>query len=351
MTALRDGAGLTGVLGTWTRAWADLELAPWRNRGLTQAAVSAAIDLGVAKHGAMFRYDVCDGEVICRPKTPYEIGPGVDDAIIDMVRRRADAYRELLQSSLSGRLSRRNFTLGLEVSDMPSSYSGVPLFSFQKRRGDANLLLPDIDLLQFGYFEHDSWCDATPYRDKWNRAIFVGSTTGETLTLEKVEALATPRLRAAQAFKASRRVVFKLPNVVQCESEEAAAAVRALDVGGDYVPWSEQMRYRHILSIDGNGATCSRVAIALQSNSTLLKYDSDHELFYFKGLKPWVHYVPIAEDGDVEAAVADSGRRPHRYARIARAGRRFFERHLGRIPCRRYVTALLEGYVDLLDGG
>ena len=351
MEPLSDGAPLTSLLATSAKVWADLELAPWRRQGLTQEAVSTAIDLGVATHGAMFRYDVHAGEVICRPKTPYQIGPGVDQAVIDMVQGRAAAYRELLQGSLSSRLTQRDFALGIELSDMPSSNPAVPLFSFQKRRGAANLLLPDIDLLQFGYFEHDSWCDATLYRDKWNKAIFIGSTTGEMLTLERVLALATPRLRAAQAFKASRRVIFRLPNVVQCESEEAAAAVRALDVGGDYVPWSEQMRYRHILSIDGNGATCSRVAIALRSNSTLLKYDSDHELFYFKGLKPWVHYVPIAEDGDVEAAVADSGRRPHRYARIARAGRRFFERHLGRIPCRRYVTALLEGYVDLLDGG
>ena len=299
----------------------------------------------------MFRYDVRDGEVTCRPKAPYEIGPGVDDAIIDMVNQRAEAYRALLQSSLSGRLSRRDFALGVEVSDIPPACPGLPFFSFQRRRGETNLLLPDVDLLAFGYFEHASWRDGAAYRDKFNRAIFVGSTTGETLTLEKVEALATPRLRAAQAFKDSRRVVFKLPNVVQCDSEEAAAAVRAMDVGEGFVPWSEQMRYRHILSMDGNGATCSRVAIALHSNSTLLKYDSDYQLFYFKGLRPWVHFVPIERDADVEAVVADSGRHPLRYARLARAGRRFFRQHLSRTACRRYVAALLEGYADMLDGG
>ncbi len=333
------------------QAWAALELAPWRGQGLTHAGVGAAIDLAADQPGALFRYDVRGGAVTCRPKTAAEVGPNAETAIVEMVNSRAQSYRELLQASLYGGGVRRDFALAIDVSDLPPTCPGLPLFAFQKRRHETNLLLPDIDLLEFDYFEHRHWRDRGRYRDKRNQAIFVGSTTGETLTLDKVQALATPRLRAAHAFKTSPQVIFRLPNVVQCDSEETAAAVRAMGFGDAFISWPDQLRHRHILSIDGNGATCSRVAIALHSNSTLLRYESDYELFYFKGLEPWVQFVPISAEGDVEAVVADSEARPRRYARLARAGRRFFHDHLRRTACRRYVAALLRGYVDMLDRG
>ncbi len=336
---------------TLARTWAAQELAPWRGQGLTSAGVTAAIDSAVAAHGSMFRYDVYGGQVTCRPKTPAEIGLEAEPAILGLVGKRAEAYRRLLQDSLPPGAAGRDFSLAVELSDLPPACPGLPFFAFQKRRGEPCLLLPDVDLLEFDFFDHRTWIDRLSYRRKRNQAIFVGSTTGETLTLEKVAALATPRLRAAQAFRDSSRVVFKLPNVVQCDTGETAAAVKALGFGEDFVSWREQLGYRHILSMDGNGATCSRVAIALLSRSTLLRYGSEYELFYFKGLKPWVHFIPIARDAEVEAIVADSAENPRRYARLAREGRRFFRRHLRRAPCRRYVAALLQGYVEMLDEG
>ena len=342
---------LRGAYRGPAQAWAAQELAPWRGRGLTHGGVGAKIDAAVAGHGAMFRYDVSGGVVTCRPKAPAEIEPVIDPAILDLVQKRADAYRELLQTSLPAAAADLDFSLAVELSDLPPDCPGLPFFAFQKRRGETSLLLPDVDLLEFDYFDHRTWIDRTRYRAKRNQAIFVGSTTGETLTLEKVAALATPRLRAASAFRDSPWVVFRLPNVVQCDTEETASAVRALGFGEGFVSWPEQLRYRHILSIDGNGATCSRVAIGLLSRGTLLRYGSDYELFYFKGLKPWVHFVPIACDADVEAVVLDSAENPRRYARLAREGRRFFRQHLRRIPCRRYVAALLQGYVEMLDEG
>ena len=278
-----------------------------------------AIDAAAARHGAMFRYDVRGGQVTCRGKAPHQIEPSLDEAILKMVEGRTRAYRDLLQASLRRSGLRRDFSLGIDVSDVPAAHPGIPFFAFQRRYGERSLLLPDVDLLEFDYFRPRTWIDSTLYRDKLPQAIFVGSTTGETLTLEKVKALATPRLRAAHAFKDSPHVVFQLPNVVQCDSEQTEVAAKALGLGELFVSWPDQMRYRHLISIDGNGATCSRVAIALHSNSTLLKYESEYELFYFKGLKPWVHFIPITADIDVETAVC---RQPARPASLRPSGAR-----------------------------
>jgi hypothetical protein len=51
--------------------------------------------------------------------------------------------------------------------------------------------------------------------------------------------------------------------------------------------------------MDGWGATCSRIPITLRSNSVLLKYQSQHLLYYFDALIPWLHYIPIAFDDEV----------------------------------------------------
>ena len=144
-------------------------------------------------------------------------------------------------------------------------------------------------------------------------------------------------------------MTFSLPNIVQCTSAAAEEAIRALDVGRRRIERSEQLKFKYLISLDGNGATCSRVAIALRSNSVLLKYASPHQLFYFQDMLPWVHYVPIDRDSDVERIIEDGTRRPERYRRIARNGGRFFLQHLQRSHCELYVAALLKQYASLVS--
>jgi hypothetical protein len=96
--------------------------------------------------------------------------------------------------------------------------------------------------------------------------------------------------------------------------------------------------------MDGNGATCSRVAIALMSQCVLLKYNSDRVLYYFGGLQPWLHYVPVGEDADVERIIALEATDPARFARIAANGRAFARTYLGSANARFYTAQLLQLY-------
>jgi hypothetical protein len=110
------------------------------------------------------------------------------------------------------------------------------------------------------------------------------------------------------------------------------------------VPWSEQFPHKFIISVDGNGATCSRVVIALKSNSALLKYHSPHHLYYFKGLVPWLHYVPIVENNDIENIIKIERECPGAFASIAEEGRRFAETYINRQRVFQYVAELLTHY-------
>jgi len=89
---------------------------------------------------------------------------------------------------------------------------------------------------------------------------------------------------------------------------------------------------------------------ALKSNSVLLKYDSPHVLYYFDGLVPWTHYVPIAKHEDVDAAVALERAEPGFFAPVAANGRAFAETFLTRENVLFYTAALLSLYQRCFAG-
>jgi hypothetical protein len=225
--------------------------------------------------------------------------------------------------------------------------SDVPVFSFQKRFGKRNPLLPDIDFLDYDFYEDGSSYDKNDYSEKLPGAVFSGSTTGGAITPAVARALALPRLRAAAFFAGHPRVDFRLPSIVQVSSPEALTILQAEPFcQKSRLEWNQQLQLRFIISMDGNGACCSRVVRALLSNSILLKYDSDNILYYFSGLQPWVHYIPIAEDRDVERIIEFESRYSADFEQIAAASRHFASTYLNRDSVYRYTAKLLLLYED-----
>jgi hypothetical protein len=227
----------------------------------------------------------------------------------------------------------------------------VPLFCFQKEHGARSLLMPDIDFMLSNFYEGESFIDTNRYMQKSATAVFAGATTGGRIDVEVARNKSTPRLRAAAYFDGNPRVDFRLPGITQVASPEAQTMLEALPFcQKPRLPWQQQFRSRFVISIDGNGATCSRVAVALHSNSVLLKYDSNHVLYYFGGLQPWLHYVPVASDSDIEKILDLESRDPAFFEQIAAAGRRFARTYLNRPATQRYTAALLQLYSAALDG-
>ena len=174
--------------------------------------------------------------------------------------------------------------------------------------------------------------------------MFSGSTTGGHITPSIARALSLPRLRAAGYFQGKERVDFRLPNIVQAGPEAQAILETMPFCRKPLLDWKEQLQRRFILSIDGNGATCSRVVIALLSNSVLLKYDSDNIMYYFEGLQRWVHFVPVTDDSDVENIIDMEASESALFKQIAASGRRFVLTHLNRAAVLEYTRQLLTLY-------
>ncbi|HLY46515.1 MAG TPA: glycosyl transferase family 90 [Stellaceae bacterium] len=262
------------------------------------------------------------------------------------VQRRFTMYQDFIAAVVRQYCPDLHCELLVDVGDLRGPDQSAPIFAFQKPRFGTSFLLPDVDFLGFEFYENNPLIDdRLPFEEKQCSAIFAGSTTGAPLIDAGIaRSLTMPRLRAARYFRDHDAVRFALTNIVQCDSPETINILACQGFSGARIGWHEQFRHKFLISMDGNGAACSRVAIALRSNCVLLKYESPHELYYFAGLQPWVHYIPIQQDRDVIWVIEAERRRPGIFKHIAESGKEFSENFLTRESAMEYTALTLRLY-------
>lgn len=327
--------------------WVKQQLTPWLGKHLDSAQLLEAYTAKAAQHLDVFVYQIQLGQVHLLPKP--NIKPPLDPQSPEFfLASRAILYQMFFRDVVKFSKPDLNCLFAMSMADMCKHDDGLPWFTFQKARGASSLLMPDVDFLGSGYYNRLK-PDALDYLQKQNRAVFVGSTTGARHTVESVSQLSSERLRLAVHFKDHPDVNFYLPTVAQCVDQQATEAIAQLGVAGRTMSFEEQCQSRFLLSVDGNGATCSRVFKALKSNSVLVKFDSAHQLFYFDGLRPYVEYIPVSHPGQVPQLIEAERREPGYFEPIAMAGQQFAKQYLQRDGLLAYAGALLDGYGRLLN--
>lgn len=337
------------------------QLSPWLGAPIDRAGAEAVYHALNATVRSVFLLRISEGRVSLLEKPGFKLRDTFNDSsqpepeglvIFREEYIRAQMYRQFFERCLADSDRPLNLLIAIDVNDAPIEQADAPVFAFQKPRGGNTVLVPDVDFLHGNFYIPPDTHDPTAYAEKAPRAIFAGSTTGgRTITAEVVRNLDLPRLRAGVFFKGRDQVDFRLPRIVQCENREVVEMVAALGVNNAHCSWAEQFQSRLILSLDGNGATCSRVAIGLLSQAALVKYDSPHLLYYFGALVPWRHFIPVAEDADVIAIVEAERRHPLLFESVAREGRVFARRYLNRAAVCGYTAAVMRLYQSLLADG
>lgn len=317
------------------------ELTPWAVRAPDPARIAAEhARLNVA-HPSIFLLDLGPGgaRVVGKPAFPSQA-----PRLLAVCAHRAELYAAFLSAAVAAHGLSSPLRIAVDVHDDATDHAAAPVFGFQKRRGAATVLLPDVDLIR-GEPDLDRFADRRPYEAKAARGVFAGSTTGPgAVTTEALADGTIPRIRAAFFFRGREEVDFRLPKLVQCDSPAVETRLRELGFGVGALSWPEQLESRFLLSMDGNGATCSRIATALASNSVLLKYESEHVLFYSVLMQPWLHYVPVSGDEEVLDAIRLERRHPGYFRTVAAAGTALARAVLTRSAQLRYAAELLEAY-------
>lgn len=116
---------------------------------------------------------------------------------------------------------------------------------------------------------------------------------------------------------------------------------------GEFILPEEQIQYRYLVAVDGDGAAAS-LQWQLFSGSTLLKVQSPRLEWFYGGLIPHEHYLPVREDStDLPTLVQWLRENDHEAMRIAENARLFAEERLTDTAIFIYTYKLLEAYAAL----
>jgi hypothetical protein len=322
-------------LAALIRAWCAEQLAPWLARKQLRADAMAEMDRLNATDPNVFLLLIQRGQVSVAAKPA-----SASAALYPAAHERAGRYRAFVQSLAGAFMPDLATVAAIHVGPSLPAAPKIPLFAAEKPRGHSAVLLPDLALL--GHLVADA---APAYAERGIGAVFVGATEGGLITEDIARRHALPRLRAAARFRGHAEVQFRLPDLVGCESEATKTLLRQQGIGNGVAPsWAEQLRQRFIIAMDGNGADAARIAATLRAGGVLLAYPSAHALFYQSGLIPWLHYVPLAGDDDVEAVLRIERAHPGFFAPVATIGQRFAASALAPDALRAYTAALLRAY-------
>jgi hypothetical protein len=317
--------------------WTQHQLLGWRSEKLSEADVALA-QLRISRNNpSIFIFDFHRGGVEMRPKPS-------NAAFLE----RATLYLDLFRMVQNHYALDFSLSIAVDTADCSPEQAESPIWTFQKEVGQKTILLPDIEFLAHGFYEN-GFTDPFAYDEKNSIASFAGSTTGAgTITMEMAKKGGFPRLEAARFFQNHSSVEFRLSRLVQCATPEVEQFLRSEGYGSGMTSWEQSFRNKFLISIDGNGAACSRPFVILKSNSVLLKYDSKHVLFYSHSLVPWLHFVPISRNEDVLSVLDLDKSNPELFGEIAQQGRSFAERYLTREIMHAYVASLLKEYYSIV---
>lgn len=134
------------------------------------------------------------------------------------------------------------------------------------------------------------------FKSKINKIIFAGATTGNTNI--KLNDRINTCIWSNMNNWARENTYFKLTNVVQIPKDKLSVYTKQNNINSELIlsntiSITEQLKYKYILSIDGNTWAWDRPIWIMNSNSLFFKYDSNDIGWYYDFLKEDVHYVAV----------------------------------------------------------
>jgi|LauGreSBDMM110SN_4_FD.fasta_scaffold45002_1 hypothetical protein len=105
----------------------------------------------------------------------------------------------------------------------------------------------------------------------------------------------------------------------------------------------DMINYKYILDIDGNASTWDATAWKLNSGSVIFKSDSNWVQWFYDEYKPWIHYIPIADDfSDIQEKFNWCEDNPERCLEITQNAKRLFQKIYRHHNVVKYTEDLLE---------
>jgi Glycosyl transferase family 90 len=162
-------------------------------------------------------------------------------------------------------------------------------------------LIPDAHYMHQARYEEmrlDFRTNDIRWEDRVPLAFWRGSTTGSPVDAA-VGWRSIPRIRLCEIAAAVPEIIDAgITGVAQIADPAARDDLEARNLLRPRVSHGTFLHYRYLIDIDGNTNSWDGFAMRLMTGSTVLKVGSrfDFEQWYYRRLKPWVNFVPVAKD-------------------------------------------------------
>ena len=213
------------------------------------------------------------------------------------------------------------------------------------------VLIPDLFSLSKSWYEIApevlSLNDRIPWQQKKGVAFWRGAFTdkgtpnGEYPLFEQ-----TPRLEIC-------RLSLEQPNLINAgltgiEPLADPAVYERLGLMKNMASREEHLHYKYLPVLDGHMCTYPGYQWRLLSDSVCFKQESDQVQWFYSALKPYEHYIPIANDmSDLAERVRWAEEHDELVQQIMANARDFASRHLKIEDDYRYLYLVLERYASM----
>lgn len=237
----------------------------------------------------------------------------------------------------------------------------IPILSMSKTDIFADILIPTHeDWSRIQSTENKWFCKSyrsceenveIEWEDKQNIAVFRGSSTGNGVTIDTNQRLKIAYLSYLKKIDKSDNLPYldagitkwnlrikKLMNI----PELSVVDIHSLPF--DLVPFmsiEEQCKYKYIVHIDGH-VSAFRLSLELKMGNVILLVDSRWKMWYSYLLKPYVHYVPVADDlSDIYEKIRWCKRNDDKCKEIVSNAKKFYETYLQKDGVLDYMQKIL----------
>ncbi len=143
--------------------------------------------------------------------------------------------------------------------------------------------------------------DDNPWEGKIEKIFWRGSTSNGTYNINNFDKL--PRLTLSMLSKLYPNLIdAKFSKITQqfsknTDGKKMKQTLRNLwNEPPQEVKEVDHLKYKYLISIDGNTCAWSRVPWIMLSNSVLLKQETDNMEWFYPAIIPYVHYIPVNTD-------------------------------------------------------
>lgn len=225
-----------------------------------------------------------------------------------------------------------------------------PCFVFAKKEHvDSLILVPDIKALA-GYGKLREMIPNANKKISWNQKLpktfWRGSTTGGYSTLTTWDRLARAKL-VLLSLSHPEEIDARFNSVVQCDPE-IPHLMKSKGMISASVSRPDHLKYKYLVDVDGNSCSYERYFWLLLSNSLVIKQVTPNVQWYYGGLEPYKHYLPVKEDLSDLMEKMDWARQHDEESRLmAERATEFVEENLSPEDTLVYLSLLFKEYARL----